>query len=117
MLPIILALALGAAAEKPKIIVLDLSAGGGVAPDVVQALSETVATRLAARNFFEVVSSRDIATLVGLERQKQLMGCSEEAASCLAELSGSLGARFVLSGSVTRLGDSYQLNLQTLDTQ
>lgn len=122
MLAITLAVALGAAAEKPKsekpkIIVLDLTAGGGVPVEVVQALSETVATRLAARQFFDVVSSRDLATLIGIERQKQLLGCSEESASCLAEITGSLGARFVLSGSVTRLGDSYQLNLQTLDTQ
>ena len=54
--------------------------------------------------------------MLGVERQKQLMGCTDESA-CLAELTGAVGARFVLSGSVTQLGDVYQLNLQTLDSQ
>jgi hypothetical protein len=55
-------------------------------------------------------------TMLGLERQKQLMGCSDASSTCMTELAGALGARLVLTGSVTRLGDAYQLNLQTVDT-
>jgi hypothetical protein len=37
--------------------------------------------------------------LLGLERQKQMLGCAEDSSNCLAELAGALGARFVLNGS------------------
>jgi TolB-like protein len=103
--------------EKPKLLVLALEPAGGVAPDVASALTETVTTEVATRGLFDVLSTKDVQTLLGVERQKQMMGCSEEARSCLTELAGALGARFVLSGSVTKLGEAYQLNLQTLDTQ
>ena len=101
---------------KPRLVVLALDSGGGIEPAVVSSLSEAVAAAAARTQLFEVTTQKDISTLLGLERQKQLLGCSDEAQSCLAELAGAIGARFVVSGSVTRLGDAYQLNLQTLDT-
>ena len=103
-----------APAEKPKLIVLDLDAAG-VDPRVGSALSEAVTAEAAARGIFQVISSKDVQTLLGVERQKQMMGCSE-GTSCLAELGGALGARFVMSGSVARLGSAFQLSLQTMDT-
>jgi hypothetical protein len=114
---LLLAAALSAApdSEKPKLIVLDLAAAGGVAPEVASALSEAVTTELAARGLFLVVSSKDLQTLLGVARQKQVMGCSDDS-SCLTELGGAIGARFVMSGSVAQLGGAYQLSLQTLDT-
>ncbi|MHB8873479.1 MAG: hypothetical protein ACYC8T_07300 [Myxococcaceae bacterium] len=110
-------LAAAPVAEKPKLIVLDLSAAG-VDPRVGSALSEAVTAEAASRGIFQVVSSQDVQTLLGVERQKQMMGCGEGgSSSCLAELGGALGARFVMSGSVARLGPSFQLSLQTLDTK
>lgn len=39
-----------------------------------------------------VTTQSEIGTLLGFERQRQLMGCSDDgSASCLAELSGALG--------------------------
>jgi hypothetical protein len=104
------------AAEQPKLIVLDLTAGAGVEAGVVGPLSEALTVEVGRRGFFAVVSQRDVTTLLGLERQKQLLGCSDESQSCLAELSGALGARFVISGSIARLGEAWQLTLTTLDT-
>jgi hypothetical protein len=51
---------------------------------------------------------------LGVERQKELLGCSDS--SCYSELAGAVGARFVLSGSIGRLGEAYQLSVQALDT-
>src|SRR5688500_12106365 len=73
--------------EKPKLIVLDLAAAGGVEPSVAGALSETVANETQARGFFQVLSSREVATLIGLERQRELLGCSDDSSACLTELS------------------------------
>ncbi len=104
-------------AQKPKLAVLELTPGAGVDKDVTGPLTEALTTEVGSRGFFQVISQKDIQTMLGMERQKQLLGCSDESNSCLAELSGALGARFVLSGSVARLGDAYQLTLTTLDTQ
>jgi TolB-like protein len=102
--------------ERPKLVVLELSAAGGVEPSVASALTEGLTSEISRRGFFDVVSAKDIQTLLGVERQRQMLGCSEDAQSCLTELAGAMGARFVLSGSLARLGDTYQLTLQTLDS-
>ncbi len=103
------------AAEKPKLAVLELTAAGGVDIKVAGALTETITQEVANAGFFSVLSSREVQTLVGFERQKQMMGCSEES-SCLTELAGAMGARFVMSGTLAKLGEAYQLSLQVLDS-
>lgn len=55
----------------------------------------------------EVTTSADFAQILGIERQKQLLGCTEESASCMAELANALGSDGVLVGTITRSGDSY----------
>ena len=57
----------------------------------------------------------DNGSMLGIERQKQLVGCGEDSSSCMAELSGALNARYVLGGSVSRFGDALQLNLPLFD--
>lgn len=120
MLALLLAVCTGVAPtpeapEKPRLAVLDLTPGAGVDPALITPLTEAITIEVQSRGFFDVTSSRDIVTLLGVERQKQLLGCGES--SCVAELAGALGARFVLSGSVSRIGASWQLSLTTLDTQ
>ena len=112
---ILLAVLLAQTPEKPKLVVLEFTHAGGADPSVASVLSENVAAEVAARGFFSPISAREIQTMLGVERQKQLMGCTED--SCFTELAGSMGARFVLSGSLTQLGSLLQLNLQTIDSQ
>lgn len=102
--------------QKPKLIVLEFAAAGGADPSLAKTLSEAVTTEVSRRGFYEVLSANDVQTLIGVQRQKELLGCSEEAQSCLSELAGALGAQFVLSGSLSKFGAMYQLNLQTLDS-
>lgn len=108
-------LAAAPVAEKPKLAVLDLVPGAGVEANVTGPVTEAVVSELTSRGYFQVISQNDIRTMLGVERQKQLMGCNET--GCIAELSDALGARFVLSGTLARLGDLYQLTLNTLDTR
>jgi len=110
-------LAAAPAPERPKLAVLELSAGAGVEASLTGPFTDALTAEVQARGYFEVISSRDIQTLLGLERQKQLLGCADDAQSCMAELSGALGARFVLTGSLAKLGDAWQLTLSTLDTK
>jgi hypothetical protein len=53
----------------------------------------------------QIVTSQDIVTLIGNERQRQLVDCSEAAASCMAELANALGCEATLLVSVARLDD------------
>jgi TolB-like protein len=103
-------------AAHPKLAVFELTVAGGIDPAVGGPMTEAITTEVASRGFFDVISSRDMETMLGAERKRQLLGCSEEG-SCLTELAGGLGARFVLSGSLAKLGDTYQLTLQTLDSR
>ncbi len=113
VLAVWLACALGAT-EKPKLAVLDLQASG-VPGEVANALTEALNQETTRRGYFEVITASDVRTLLGIERQRQLLGCAES--SCTAELAGALGARFVLGGTLSKLGDAFQLSLQTVDTQ
>jgi hypothetical protein len=104
-------------AERPKLAVLELSPGAGIEASVTGPFTDAITAEVQARGVFDVISSRDIQALLGVERQRQLLGCGEDSKSCMAELSGALGARFVLTGSLAKLGDAYQLTLSTLDSQ
>ncbi len=104
-----------APAEKPKLIVMALTPAGGLEPQIAEAFSEAITTEISRAGYFDVLSRKDVETLVGLERQRQLLGCADQT-SCLTELAGAMGARFVLSGSVARLGPSFQLSLQSMDS-
>jgi TolB-like protein len=85
---------------------------------IVSGFSDPVADPLTdhlARAFtnVQVITPRDIAALLGLERQKQLMGCN--ASECMAELGNALGVNGVLLGSVTRLGKVVQINAKIIE--
>ncbi len=81
---------------------------------LVASFSETFAARLGESGALRVTTQRDIVTVLGLERQRQLLGCAEESASCLAELAGALGAEGFITGDVSQVGRVLQLNLKII---
>ena len=60
---------------------------------------------LADQQGLQVVTSQDIATLLGMERQKALVGCAEGSTSCMAELANALGADATLTVNLARFDD------------
>lgn len=84
-------------------------AGSGIEESRVRSLSEHLANGFKA---VRVVSSRDIGTLLGIERQRQLLGCGE--GSCIAELAGALGVDGVLLGDLTRIGNTVQVSVKII---
>lgn len=116
MLTLLVALSL-TATEKPKLVVLELTAGTGVEQTLTAPLTDAITNELQSRGYFDVMSSRDVQALLGMERQRELLGCNDASKSCMTEISGALGARFILSGSLAKLGDAWQLTLTTLDSQ
>lgn len=77
--------------------------------------AEVVAQKLTARHL-EVLTARDLEAVMGLERQKQLLGCSESG-GCLLELVGALGVDGIVVGDVGRLSEGFVVNVKVLSTQ
>ncbi|MCY1017842.1 CsgG/HfaB family protein [Pyxidicoccus sp. MSG2] len=102
--------------DKPRLLVSDLVAQGAEASDAA-ALTDAVVQTLTERSLFQVLSRRDVQTMLTTERQRQLLGaCDEDASACASDLGGVLGARYVMTGSLSKLGSTYELSLQVLDT-
>ena len=80
---------------------------------VVAFLADHLAQRLQAGGL-QVMTSSDMGAVLGLERQKQLLGCSDSSSECITELANALGADALITGSVARLDDLYQLNVKVI---
>lgn len=64
------------------------------------------------RRGVHVITRTDITAALGLERQKQLLGCTDEK-SCIAELAGGLGVSALVVGSLAVTeGGGFVLNLK-----
>jgi TolB-like protein len=71
---------------------------------------DRLATEL-AHSGFAVTTPSELQAVIGLERQKQLLGCSDDR-SCIAEISAALGVEFILVGRLTRLGKRFEVDLR-----
>ncbi len=112
----VLALApLTASAARQKIAVLDVRAVQGVQPGTATILTAILVDD-AARAGFDAISQADVSAMIGFEKQKKMLGCSEDS-SCLAEIGGALGVEYVLSGQVGQIGSRYHLSFQLLDAR
>jgi hypothetical protein len=85
---------------RPKVAVLDFTANGA-SKELTSAASSATANELDRLGAFQVITSEAIRALLGFEKQKQMLGCSD--AGCISEIGGALGAEYVVSGKVTRL--------------
>ncbi|HLL05679.1 MAG TPA: hypothetical protein VK539_34230 [Myxococcaceae bacterium] len=104
------------AEERPKLLVMELSAQGAQ-PEQAAALTSALVQTLSERGLFQVLSADDVQTLLSAERQRQLTGvCNEDASRCALDVGSLLQARYVLTGSLSRLGNTYELALQMLDS-
>lgn len=61
-----------------------------------------------------VTTPSDVRALLGLERQRELLGC-DVGQSCLAELSGALGAGAVVVGQLAKTGSRWRLSVKVLN--
>jgi TolB-like protein len=105
-----------AKAEKPRLMVADLRAQGS-SPEQAAALTDALVQTLSERGLFQVLSSADMQTVLTSERQRQLLGtCDEDPSRCAVNVGELVRARYVVTGSLSRLGATYALSLQMLDT-
>lgn len=99
--------------HRTRVVVVQTQDDTGGNEKIAQLLNTVLVTETAHRPNVEVVSASEVRNVLGLERQRQLLGCKED--SCLAELSGALGADLLLTSEVGRLGDRFRVDLRLVD--
>lgn len=60
-----------------------------------------------------VLGQQDLVNLIGLEKQKELLGC--DAGSCAAEIGGALGVRYVVFGRFAKVGQTFLVTVKFMD--
>lgn len=113
-----LAVALSLLTAEP----LRLAAPGFKGVDVSEAtatfFSDHFAQQLTLRGL-QVTTASQIGALLGFERQRQLLGCKEagDSSSCMAELAAALGVDGVVTGSVGKFDQTYQVNVSVVSSR
>ena len=105
------------AAPKTRVLVLNLAASESSLQLLAASLTEQISTELSRTQHIEAMSQSDLAAVLGLEREKQLLGCAEDSTSCFAELSAALGAQLLVTGSLARLGGAVRIDLKLIRTK
>ena len=108
-----LVLSLTAAAPGPVRLAAPGLSSPNMKPEQLSFYSEHLAQQLVSRGL-EVVTAKDINSLLSMERQKQLMGCDEPSNSCMAELANALGTDAIVNGEIAKVGNSFQVNLKVI---
>lgn len=96
-----------------RLLILDFR-GERVHNDDRSALRTLVADSFLRLSDLEVTTADDIRQLVDLEADREALEC--DVASCLGEIAGAYGVRFVVLGQVERLGDLFVLTITLFDS-
>jgi hypothetical protein len=78
-----------------------------IKPELASFYAEQMAQGLRAEGL-KVTTADDIATLLGAERQRELLGCASTTSSCMAELANALGCDATLTVNLARLGGGFR---------
>ncbi len=114
----------GAAEKRLKVALLPLEGRDGVSPILAEVVTESLAVELTANPGLSVITPKDIEAALGFEKQKAKLSatvaeqtggdvCTEN--SCLQEIGGALGVDRTVSGTISRLGQSWVLTVQAFD--
>lgn len=104
--------AASADAAAKSVAVLDI-VGSGVAPELLPTLTEILITEIAHAGQYKVIGGRDIQAMMGFEKQKDVLGCTD--ASCLAEIGGALGVERIVASQIGRVGSTYVVNIKLIN--
>lgn len=108
-------LALALAASPPVVAVWDVKPAEGMKQGTAAAVADLVAHELAASGRVKVLVRSDVVALLGYRKYQQMMGCADQA--CLASAGGSVGADYVLHGTLATLGSQHRVSLVLVDAR
>ncbi len=104
------------ATGRPRVFVANLDAQNVQDTDAA-AMTQAIATTLEGRGLFSVLTTKDVQQVMEQERSRQLTGaCVTDPASCSSNLAALTGARYVLSGTLAKIGTIFEINVQMVDT-
>src|SRR5512141_130322 len=89
--------------------------GEGIQEKTAAALWEAVLGEVRKRPNVSVLSKAEIQSVLTLERQQQLTGCTND--TCAAEFGYALGVDQMLLGSVSKLGASWLMHISLVDVK
>lgn len=99
-----------------RVAVLDARIAGDVPARVAAALNQSFTPEVRKVEGVSAIGSAEIRDMLGLERQRQLLGCAEDNSSCFEELSGALGSEELVSLDLTLVGATWALTARRIDT-
>jgi hypothetical protein len=76
-------------------------------------LTEILTVEIAEIGLYKVIAGRDIQSMLGFERQKDVLGCTD--AACLAEIGGALGVDRIVASQVGMVGSTYVVNIKLIN--
>ncbi len=105
----------GALVEPSTLLMMGIKRVGAVQEHVPTLLTRLLLAGLQEVRGLKGMGVDDIEMMLTVERKKDALGC--DTTSCMAEIGGALGARFVVAGELGLLGKSYTLTLSVLDSK
>lgn len=94
----------------------EAASAAGVDRAALATLTNLVTISLSEHARFEVLATSDVREVITLEAERQAIGCESDS-SCLAEVAGAMGARFVVFGQLGKLETLYVLTLNLFDSE
>jgi len=99
--------------EKPTLAVLDFDAFGRSAPEVA-ALTNRLRTNMTQLGEYRIIE-RGLMVEILREQDFQMSGCVTD--ECAVEIGQLLGAQFMLSGSIGKVGATWTIEMRVVDVQ
>jgi hypothetical protein len=99
---------------KTRVAVMPIKGGIGIEPQLAELVTDALVAELTDRGL-TIITSKDVETALGFERQKQMLGCGQE--SCLAEIAGALGADRVVFGDIAQVRELTVFSVQLFNTK
>jgi TolB-like protein len=96
-----------------KAAVIDFVAAG-VDVKLAETVTRLFTAELGRGQGLEVLGRDEVGAVLGFERQRQLLGCADN--TCLLEAGSMLDARWLVSGTVGKLGNTLVVSAQIIDT-
>ncbi len=112
---ILLATACFAAADKPTCAVLTFDAKGGVTAEQASLLTDRFAAEMDRTGRYTLTSRQKMAEILKLQEFARSDNCS--AAECAIEAGKLLSVRYMIYGSIARVGSLYTLNTYIADIE
>jgi hypothetical protein len=104
----------GARGGALRVAIVDPRATGDVPARPLAAFAQALAPEVRKLEGVSAIGLQDIRDMLGLERQRQMLGCAADEA-CLAEIGGALGVDEMLAVDLTLVGKSYSLSARRID--